>query len=211
MTPRNLKLLYILTLGLLGLYVTTGPAVAVSIGPSLPQIFNASANGIDHVEFFPGVGAANLLWNGPYFNGVSNNEIPPDGSLYLYTTADCDGPAGTFCSAHLPFEFDVSGTGSITLSLIGSSNDNLANGNLSFDGITEPWHVEGGILAMTAFTAYVNSGHYSGDFAITSLAGGSYLDLPIVFEAGAAPEPASALLLIGGFAVVEFLRRKSRR
>ena len=209
MTPRNLKLLYILTLGLLCLYVTTGPAVATSAGP--PQIRNATANAIGNFQEVPG-GYTNLFWNEPYFSGISNNDIIPATNLLLFTAVTCEGPQGTSCSSHMSFSFDVSGSGTMWLSLIGSSDDGGANGNLSFNGITEPWYVDSGSLVMTPFSLQVGWGHYSGDFSITSLAAGHSLDLPIAFETGSGvPEPASALLLIGGIAVVEFLRRKSRR
>lgn len=198
----NYKLLYLLTLGALCLYVTTGPAEAL-VPVSGPQITNTG------VGTGTSTGLGLLNWT-----NIGWEESLPYTTADLYADADCP-PGDGSCAGTLGFDFKVGGAGAITIVLIGTSNDPGAAGTVTFYGTTQTWSVSGGDLSMTPFTVQVpdSLAAYSGEFTITSLASGGYVELPVEFDSGpsSVPEPSSALLLGAGFAFVEFLRRKSRR
>jgi hypothetical protein len=210
---RNLKLLYLLTLGALCLYVTTGPAEA-----------GFAVNGpISDAE-------ASLITT----QGILNAAVDPYFDPSAGTTVDLDlnvlcvsGP----CTATVNFDFYVSAPGLITVELSGTSNDPDAAGEVLFPWSPPPpslalalvppalnpqWVVDGIQLSMDTFTVLVPvNGRYYGQFTITSLAEGRWVNLgekSLEFTYNSAvPEPGSALLLGAGIAFVAFLRRKTQR
>jgi hypothetical protein len=200
---RNLKLLYLLTLAALCLYVTTGPAEAitsVNIGP----ISGATAS------FEGGAPPVGLdVSYGPTFAPDWGNRVDL-GVNVLCVSAPC--------AATVDFNFYVSAPGSITVELHGTSNDPNAEGAVlfPFSDADPPWDVNGDFqLSMDPFTVPVGVGRYYGQFTITSLAEGGFVNLgPESLEFtynSAVPEPGSALLLGAGIAFVAFLRRKTQR
>lgn len=200
----NLKFLYFLTLAALCLYVTSGPATAFTfVGP--PEIINTgvgdgTSTGDDNTQ---------LNWTGVGWEESFGYTV------HLDATATCQlliAPDPS-CAGALGFGFNVFTPGAITISLVGTSSDPFATGTATFDGITEPWSIVDGKVSMTPFTVSVpgSDGIYSGEFDITSLAPGKFVELPIDVQSGSpVPEPGSALLLGAGIALVEFLRRKIR-
>jgi hypothetical protein len=200
MKKWNLKLLYLLSLGALCLLVTTGPAGAtVSNSPMFESALVQDVNApLMNVMQFP-----NFEWS------ASDQEV--DLTLQMQCT-------GTGCSADVSFWLLALNTDYITVALNGTSSDTGASGYVEFAGGAEQsWTVDGdGDLVMEPFNVPVaQGGSINGDFVISELAPGAYLSmldpLDITANSGSAvPEPASALLLVGGIAFVEFLRRKSR-
>jgi hypothetical protein len=213
---RNLKLLYLLTLGALCLYVTTGSAVAVPIptGPiSSTEASLITAEGILNASV------------GPYFSPSSGTTVDLD------LNVSCQAGGGD-CQATVDFDFNVSGPGRLTFELGGTSDDPDATGGLLFP-VSAPlpdliltlfrpvlnptWEVdEGGQLEMTPtpFSVYVpGADRYYGQFTINLAEGRSLFMAPRSLDVtfSAVPEPGSALLLGAGIAFVAFLRRKIRR
>jgi hypothetical protein len=65
---------------------------------------------------------------------------------------------------------------------------------------------------MAPFLVSLGPGPYFGQFNVNSLAPGQSINLGNAsLDFFVEPEPGSAFLMIGGIALVEFLRRKSRR
>ena len=202
----NLKLLYFLTLGALCLYVASGPASAMSVVGSAPQLIN--------LGIVPGTstGDPGTLLN---WTGVAWEELYGY-TVHLDATATCQLliAADPSCAGTVGFSFNAFSPGRITISLVGTSTDPLASGTVAFNGTTEPWSISNGSISMTPFLVSVpgSSGAYFGEFNITSLAPDKYLELPIDVQSDSpVPEPGSALLLVAGVGFVEFLRRKIRR
>lgn len=204
----NLKFLYFLTLAALAMYVTTGPVSASVAGPPpAPEIFNTGIGNTTST----GDPSTLLLWNSVAWDQQYGY------TLNLSADAQCillSGPDPS-CAGSLGFYFSVFSPGNIAISLVGTSSDPLATGTATFDGVTEPWSIDGdGNVIMAPFSVGVSGadGVYFGQFNITNLAPNQYLELPVVVESDPpAPEPGSALLLGSGIALVEFLRRKIRR
>ena len=194
---RNLKLLYFLTLGTLCLCLTAGPAGATTV-VSGPQIFGETIQ-----EDSDG---GNSTWTtAPAWEPSSGTALKMDG------TVSCGGP----CQAWVDFSFGVTGATPIAVTLGGTSTDGLATGFVFFNpplnGV-EDWSVVGGNILMTPFIIQIpGSNTYSGELFITMERGAvvdlGHESLDFTIE----PEPSSALLLCGGLALVEFLRRKIRR
>ena len=200
----NLKFLYFLTLAALCLYVTTGPASASSVVGSAPQMVNLSVG----EGTSTGDPATLLTWTGVQWEELYGYTV------HLDATATCQVAPDPSCAGTVGFSFNVFSPGTITLSLVGTSNDPNATGTLEFNGTTQPWSISGGSISMTPFLVSVpgSFGAYFGQFDITSLAPGKFVELPIDLQSGSSvPEPGSALLLGAGIALVEFLRRKIRR
>ena len=200
----NLKLLYFLTLGALCLYVTSGPASATSVVGSAPLLVNlgivsGTSTGDDGTQ---------LDWTGVAWEELYGYTV------HLDATATCQGAAGQSCAGTVGFSFAAFSPGRITVSLVGTSDDSGAEGTADLYGTTQPWSISGGNISMTPFLVNVpgSFGAYFGHFDIASLAAGHSLELPIDLGSGSSvPEPGSALLLVGGIGLVEFLRRKIRR
>ncbi len=202
MRKWQLELLYVFTLGALCLCVTTGPASSAVYDPyGGPEIANGQ------VDWYNG--STLLNWGNVEWYGYESS------SAYINAPSIECGEGGGECSGSLHFSLFVHEPADITLRLVGQSSDPEASGTLSFEGTSQPWDVDAGWLEMTPFTVSVPgtmTHAYTGYFTITHMAAGSTLDLPIEFEAddSSVPEPSSALLLLGGFGLVEFLRRKAR-
>jgi hypothetical protein len=202
---RHLKLLYFLTLGTLCLCLTAGPAGATTV-VSGPQIVGKTIQ-----EFSPG---GNVNWTtAPAWDSSSRSVLKMDG------TVSC-GAGGGVCSAEVDFWFSVSGATPLTVTLGGTSTDPGAFGSVSLEdplNISEGWFVvgdsRGGSISMTPFIIQIPVGYlYSGELFIL-MQPGTVVDLgdeSLDLTVGT-PEPGSALLLCGGLALVEFLRRKIRR
>jgi len=200
---RNLKLLYFLTLGALCLCLTAVPAGAVTV-VSGPELFG------DAIVTSPFFFAGNPTWTTtPAWAPSSGTVLKMDGKV------SC-GAGGEACKAELDFYFTVTGATPITVTLGGASTDPLAHGVVAFNpplNILEDWGVSGGSISMTPFIVQIpGPNEYSGVLDIF-MAPGTVVDLggeSLDFTVGT-PEPGSALLLCGGLALVEFLRRKIRR
>jgi hypothetical protein len=196
---RNLKLLYFLTLGTLCLCLSAVPAGATTV-VSGPQILGGT------IQTFPLVG--NATWTtAPAWEPTSGTMLKMDGTL------SCPAEGGE-CGAWVNFGFTVTGTTPIAVTLGGTSTDRGANGSVSMGllGIVEYWNVSGGSISMTPFILQIpGSNSYSGELSIL-MAPGTVVDLGHEsLDFTIEPEPGSALLLCGGLALVEFLRRKIRR
>ena len=196
---RNLKLLYFLTLGTLCLCLTAGPAGATTV-VSGPQIYGET------IQEEPAGG--NSTWT----TAPAWEELTPGTVLKMDGEVSC-GAGGGVCLVQVEFFFGVTGATPITVTLGGTSTDPGANGSVQFPlNIIESWHVSGGSISMTPFILQIpGSNENYGELLIT-LAPGTVVDLgheslDFIVE----PEPGSALLLCGGLALVEFLRRKIRR
>jgi hypothetical protein len=214
---RNLKLLYLLTLGALCLCVTTGPAEA---GFSI--INNGGPISYANAWFESTSGGILNVSSGPNFAPSSGDRVD------LGLDVSC-GTGGGTCAATVGFGFSVSAPGSITVDLSGWSSDPAAEGEVRFPvaqevsfslasvALYQTWDVNSDFqLSMDPFTVPVEAGWYFGQFTITSLAEGGYVNLgekslDFTYNSSAVPEPGSALLLGAGIAFVAFLRRKSRR
>ena len=199
----NHKLLYLLTLGALCLYVTTGPAEAL-VPVSGPTITNTWAS-LDTTQ-----GVLNALTY-PYFT--------PDWGKTVALELDVTCMSGP-CQGTVDFGLFVDGPGLISFELGGTSDDSTAWGDVLFPvyaAVDPSWTVNNdGHLSMTSFSVSVpGADWYHGQFTINSLAGGSSIHMSPgsldITTYSDVPEPSSALLLGAGFAFVEFLRRKSRR
>ena len=196
---RNLKLLYFLTLGALCLCLTAVPAGAVTV-VSGPQI----SGGKIRSYLLDG---KNPTWTtAPAWAPSSGTVLKMDG------TVSC-GAGGGPCGFEVDFWFTVTGATPLMVTLGGTSTDRGANGSVDLDILEGPsWTVRGGSISMTPFILQIpGSNRYSGVLSILMAPGtvvdmgGESLDFTIE------PEPGSALLLCGGLALVEFLRRKIRR
>jgi hypothetical protein len=196
---RHLKLLYFLTLGTLCLCLTAGPAGATTV-VSGPQITNATIFGVQ--------GGGGTWTTAPAWNSSSGTVLKLDGAL------SCPAGGGE-CFAGVQFGFAVTGATPIAITLGGTSTDPSAHGRVFFNdpqNSTEVWVVRNGSISMTPFILQIpGSGGYHGELDI-DLDPGTVLDLGHEsLDFTIEPEPSSALLLCGGLALVEFLRRKIRR
>ena len=199
---RNLKLLYFLTLGTLCLCLTPGPAGATTVvsGPQISgeTIREDSAGG-------------NSTWT----TAPAWEELTPGTVLKMDGTVSC-GAGGGPCGFEVDFWFTVTGATPLMVTLGGTSTDRGANGTVAFGSplnIDKGWGVSGGSISMTPFILQIpGSNRYSGVLSIL-MAPGTVVDLgheSLDLTIGT-PEPGSAVLLCGGLALVEFLRRKIRR
>ena len=199
---RNLKLLYFLTLGALCLCLTAVPAGAVTV-VSGPQI----SGGKIRSYLLDG---KNPTWTtAPAWAPSSGTVLKMDG------TVSC-GAGGGPCGFEVDFWFTVTGATPLMVTLGGTSTDRGANGTVAFGSplnIDKGWGVSGGSISMTPFILQLpGSNRYSGVLSIL-MAPGTVVDLgheSLDLTIGT-PEPGSAVLLCGGLALVEFLRRKIRR
>lgn len=199
-----LRLIYGLTLGALCLHLTTGTAVADAF-IQVVQIRDSSLELTDLTEF--------VLLNNPAIQ-VTNPNVA---ELTLGVRCDLSTP----CTGWVSFIMLARYVDLVSVTLDGSSSDTNASGYVDVEGNQQSWNVNGdGRLTMGPlnFSQTSDSSRWvtvDGMFAIQNLAPGASLSVsdPLtitVLEEGQTPEPGSAFLLIGGLAVVGFLRRKSR-
>jgi hypothetical protein len=210
----NYKLLYLFTLAALCLYMVTAPAQASSVVSS-PYITSAWTD-VASSTGDPTISAGSFNTSDPYHVKLDNVDV------------ECPETA----SCMVDIQFYIIGMSFpatplvFVVSLTGSSSDPGAYGVVSIDdpGVQANWHTGGAgdlplVLDPLSFSVtpnYLGNFEVQGHFIISSLpAGGevswglSSLDFN-ASDASGVPEPASALLLVGGLALVEFLRRKAR-
>jgi hypothetical protein len=200
---RNLKLLYFVILGVLCLYVSTGPATAgdirnVGVGVNEDQT----------------TGTLNWLY-GPTYSQPNGSEVDFDFDVTCTT-----GVEGV-CSTEVDFSFIVDGPGSIAAGLNGSTDDPSAYGTAALSSSSEPWgviSVDDYLLSMPSFYVDAPDGttSFTGDFTINLAEGQTLyveagsLDFNLGPEDEGVPEPGSAALLGAGVVFLGFLRRKIR-
>ena len=195
---RNLKVLYFVILGVLCLYVSTGPATATTFLNAWAGLNSSSTvgnvSGSGSIEFDPNFG----------------NTIDLDMVLTCVT-----GVSG-YCEAEVDYGFNVYGPASVTVEVSGRSTDPGASGTTSLSSSSARWSVSGNSVVMTPFSvgAPLAYAPFSGEFTITLAQGGvlnledTSLDFVGGPESEPAPEPGSALLLGAGVVCLAFLRRK---
>ena len=197
MKKWNLKLLYLLSLGAPCLLVIAGPVGASPTAPT-PTIDSALPfdESLDVDEIEP-----------PEFNWSAPNQVQ------LSLDVQC---LASDCYVFVPFFLSTSNTDYLTVSLDGYSSDTSVTGEVVIPWAGDPeWTVNGSNqIVMTPFNVPMSGSEIMGEFEIDNMAVDDIVNmddpLTITANSGAVPEPASALLLVGGIALVEFLRRKSR-
>jgi hypothetical protein len=201
MKKWNLKLLYLLSLGALCLWVTAGP-----VGASVYLVPTIDCDSIGDYGFNDITVVNN---DDPQFVRLAPNEVE------LTLEVQCGDGGG--CSGDVPIWVLGDNVGYFLVTLDGASTGS-ASGTMNLGSVTEPWSVGlgGGTIPAVSFDVPGNGlGNYTsldGDLHISSMAANSILNFmdPPIITGNAIPEPGSMALLIGGIALVEFLRRKSR-
>ena len=208
-----IQALYALSLLAMGIYVVTGPALAVPIGCTIgsPTIVSTGTTiGCTLGSAFVESGSWNVI--DPYTVALEDVSI------------SCPAGLSGGCSTSLGFHFGGENYFSpfyLFVHLTGTSTDPGANGTASTSSSGYAyWTVSGNNLQMERLPIPItpdSGGHFwvEGQFSVYSLANGTNIQwgktsLDFDRTDDAVPEPASALILVGGLAWLEFLRRKRR-